>query len=240
MARGAVRSMHGMAAVLAHEIKNPLAGIRGAAQLLEEALPPDEREMTQLICDGSRPHPRLDRPHGSFGDTRSFPRHPVNIHEVLDRVRKVAETELRARRRPFVENFDPSLPPVAGDRDQLIQVFLNLVRNAADALPETGGEITLTTGYRPGVQFRRRRWRASACRLPLEVTVRDNGSGVPADLMPLHLRSLRHHQGARLGPGPGAGRQDRRRPWRRDRMRLRSAAAPSSGCCCPIAASEEE
>ena len=65
---------------------------------------------------------------------------------------------------PSLENFDPSLPPVSGDRDQLIQVFLNLVRNAADALPETGGEITLTTGYRPGVQVRRRRWRASACR----------------------------------------------------------------------------
>ena len=182
MARGAVRSMHGMAAVLAHEIKNPLAGIRGAAQLLEEALPPEEREMTQLIvAESDRIRGLIDRME-SFGDTRSFPRHPVNIHEVLDRVRKVAETSF-ARGVTISESFDPSLPPVAGDRDQLIQVFLNLVRNAADALPETGGEITLTTGYRPGVKFGAG-LAGERLSLPLEVTVRDNGQGVPADLMP--------------------------------------------------------
>src|SRR6202000_3414338 len=122
MARGAVRSMHGMAAVLAHEIKNPLAGIRGAAQLLEEQLSPNEREMTQLIiAESDRIRGLIDRME-SFGDTRGFVRHPVNIHEVLDRVRKVAETSF-ARGITFSENFDPSLPPVAGDRDQLYQVL---------------------------------------------------------------------------------------------------------------------
>jgi two-component system nitrogen regulation sensor histidine kinase GlnL len=182
MSRGAVRSMHGMAAVLAHEIKNPLAGIRGAAQLLEEALAPEEREMTQLIvAEADRIRGLIDRME-SFGDTRSFPRYPVNIHEVLDRVRKVAETSF-ARGVTIAESFDPSLPPVAGDRDQLIQVFLNLVHNAADALPETGGEIMLTTGYRPGVKFGAG-VAGDRVSLPLEVTVRDNGSGVPADLMP--------------------------------------------------------
>jgi len=182
MARGAVRSMHGMAAVLAHEIKNPLAGIRGAAQLLEEALSPEEREMTQLIiAESDRIRGLIDRME-SFGDTRGFTRHPVNIHEVLDRVRKVAETSF-ARGVSLVETFDPSLPPVLGDRDQLIQVFLNLVRNAADALPEKGGEITLTTGYRPGVKFGAGA-AGSRVSLPLEVTVRDNGSGVPTDLLP--------------------------------------------------------
>ena len=180
--RGAVRSMHGMAAVLAHEIKNPLAGIRGAAQLLEEALSPGEREMTQLIvAESDRIRTLIDRME-SFGDTRSIPRHPVNIHEVLDRVRKVAETGF-ARGVTILESFDPSLPPVSGDRDQLIQVFLNLVRNAADALPESGGEITLTTGYRPGVKFGAGVG-GERLSLPLEVTVRDNGSGVPGDLMP--------------------------------------------------------
>ena len=182
MARGAVRSMHGMAAVLAHEIKNPLAGIRGAAQLLEESLPPEEREMTQLIvAETDRIRGLIERME-SFGDTRSFARHPVNIHEVLDRVRKVAETSF-ARGITISETFDPSLPPVAGDRDQLIQVFLNLVRNAADALPESGGEITLTTGYRPGVKFGAG-LAGERISLPLEVTVRDNGSGISADLMP--------------------------------------------------------
>jgi two-component system, NtrC family, nitrogen regulation sensor histidine kinase GlnL len=118
----------------------------------------------------------------SFGDTRSFPRRPVNIHEVLDRVRKIASTSF-ARDVNFTEIFDPSLPFVLGDFDQLIQVFLNLVRNAFDALPETGGEITLTTGYRPGVRFGAA-VAGERLSLPLEVTVRDNGSGVPGDLMP--------------------------------------------------------
>ena len=182
MARGAVRSMHGMAAVLAHEIKNPLAGIRGAAQLLEEGLAPGEREMTQLIiAESDRIRGLIDRME-SFGDTRGFTRHPVNIHEVLDRVRKVADSGF-ARGVTIIENFDPSLPPVSGDRDQLIQVLLNLVRNASDALPDMGGEITLTTGYRPGVKFGAG-LAGERVSLPLEVTVRDNGSGVPADLLP--------------------------------------------------------
>jgi len=180
--RGAVRSMHGMAAVLAHEIKNPLAGIRGAAQLIEQSVTENDKALTQLICDeADRIRALIDRME-SFGDTRTIPRAPVNIHEVLDRVRKVAQSSF-AKGVPILESFDPSLPSVLGDRDQLIQAFMNLVRNAADALPESGGEITLTTGYRPGVRFGAAvaGWRLS---LPLEVTVRDNGSGVPADLVP--------------------------------------------------------
>jgi two-component system nitrogen regulation sensor histidine kinase GlnL len=180
--RGAVRSMHGMAAVLAHEIKNPLAGIRGAAQLLEESGTEADKTLTQLICDeADRIRALIDRME-SFGDTRALPRAPVNIHEVLDRVRKVAETSF-AKGVAIIEVFDPSLPPVLGDRDQLIQVFMNLVRNAADALPESGGEITLTTGYRPSVRFGAA-VAGERLSLPLEVTVRDNGAGVPPDLMP--------------------------------------------------------
>ncbi|HKD23124.1 MAG TPA: ATP-binding protein [Rhizomicrobium sp.] len=180
--RGAVRSLHGMAAVLAHEIKNPLAGIRGAAQLLEDAVPDQEKELTQLICSESdRISALIDRME-AFGDTRAMPRASVNIHEVLDRVRKVAVTSF-ARHVKFVEAFDPSLPHVLGDRDQLIQVFMNLVRNACDAVPEQGGEITLTTGYRPGVKVTAG-LAGSRFSLPLEVTVRDNGPGVPTDLMP--------------------------------------------------------
>jgi two-component system nitrogen regulation sensor histidine kinase GlnL len=180
--RGAVRSMHGMAAVLAHEIKNPLAGIRGAAQLIEESGTENDKALTQLICDESdRIRALIDRME-SFGDTRAIPRTPVNIHEVLDRVRKVAESSF-AKGVTIIETFDPSLPSVLGDRDQLIQVFMNLVRNAADALPDLGGEITLTTGYRPGVRFGAA-VAGERLSLPLEVTVRDNGSGVPMDLIP--------------------------------------------------------
>ena len=180
--RGAVRSLHGMAAVLAHEIKNPLAGIRGAAQLIEEALADNEKELTQLICaESDRICALIDRME-AFGDTRALPRTPVNIHVVLDCVRKVAETSF-ARHVTFAEVFDPSLPSVLGDRDQLIQVFMNLVRNASDAVPESGGEITLTTGYRPGMRVSGG-LSGTRLSLPLEVTVRDNGAGVPADLMP--------------------------------------------------------
>lgn len=180
--RGAVRSLHGMAAVLAHEIKNPLAGIRGAAQLLEDSVNNDGKILTRLICDETdRVSALIDRME-AFGDTRSFPRTPVNIHEVLDRVRKVAENGF-AKHVTFIETFDPSLPAVLGDHDQLIQVFLNLVRNASDAVPEGGGEITLTTGYRPGVRMSAGT-AGGRLSLPLEVTVRDNGSGVPHDLMP--------------------------------------------------------
>ena len=223
MARGAVRSMHGMAAVLAHEIKNPLAGIRGAAQLLEEALPPDEREMTQLIiAELDRIRGLIDRME-SFGDTRDFVRTPVNIHEVLERVRKVARIWFCAGI-TILESFDPSLPQVLGDRDQLIQVFLNFlaVRNAADALPESGGEITLTTGYRPGVKFGAA-VAGEKLSLPLEVTVRDNGSGVPVDLMPHIFDPFVTTKVRGSGLGIGVGCQNHWRRRRRNRMRLRSS-----------------
>jgi two-component system nitrogen regulation sensor histidine kinase GlnL len=178
--RGAVRSMHGMAAVLAHEIKNPLAGIRGAAQLLEDNV--EDKTLTRLICDETdRIRALIDRME-SFGDMRRFARKAVNIHEVLDRVRKLAATSF-ARDIAIREAFDPSLPEVLGDFDQLVQVFLNLVRNAADALPEKGGEILLTTGYRPGVRFGAA-VAGERLSLPIEITVRDNGGGVPSELMP--------------------------------------------------------
>lgn len=183
--RGAARSMSGMAAVLAHEIKNPLAGIRGAAQLLEDGVSPADRALTQLICnEADRIRVLIDRME-SFGDARALTRNPVNIHEVLDRVKQVAQTSF-GRNLRILEVFDPSLPPVLGDRDSLIQVFMNIVRNAADAAPTDGGEIVLTTAYRPGVKIAtpvagKSKQRVS---LPLEVTVRDNGPGIPPDLLP--------------------------------------------------------
>lgn len=185
--RGAARSMSGMAAVLAHEIKNPLAGIRGAAQLLEEAVSPEDRVLAELIRnEADRIRALIDRME-AFGDPMALSRTPVNIHEVLDRVKLVAETSF-GRRLRIVENFDPSLPPVWGDRDNLIQAFMNIMRNAADAAPPDNGEIVLSTAYRPGVRIATSggggpgpRQRLS---LPLEVTVRDNGSGIAADLLP--------------------------------------------------------
>jgi two-component system nitrogen regulation sensor histidine kinase GlnL len=181
--RSAARSVSGMAAVLAHEIKNPLAGIRGSAQLLEESVKPKDRGLLQLICDETdRIRALIDRME-SFGNPTALIRLPVNIHEVLDRVSQVAKTSF-ARDIRIVETYDPSLPPVLGDRDHLIQAFMNIVRNAADASPREDGEIVIATAYRSGLRMNAPVGRERPLNLPLEVTVRDNGSGVPPALLP--------------------------------------------------------
>jgi two-component system nitrogen regulation sensor histidine kinase GlnL len=184
--RGAARSVSGLAAVLAHEIKNPLSGIRGAAQLLEAERTDSDRTLTQLICAESDRICKLVDRMEIFGDERPLLREPVNIHDVLDHVKQIATTGF-ARQIKFVENYDPSLPAVSGSRDKLIQVFLNLVKNAAEAIGEdrADGQITLTTSFRPGVRLSVPGSQARVS-LPLEIAVEDNGSGVPADLLP-HL-----------------------------------------------------
>lgn len=184
--RGAARSVTAMAAILAHEIKNPLAGIRGAAQLIEQNADTSDRELTRLICDEADRIVKLVDRMEAFSDSRPIERQSVNIHQVLDHVKKIACASF-GRGIRFVEIYDPSLPPVPGDRDQLIQIFLNLAKNAADAIasgPEpNAGEIQFTTAYRPGVRLSLPGV-ATRVSLPLEVCVRDNGSGVPAELMP--------------------------------------------------------
>ncbi|TAK50193.1 MAG: nitrogen regulation protein NR(II) [Xanthobacteraceae bacterium] len=184
--RSAARSVIALAAMLAHEIKNPLSGIRGAAQLLEQSAGPDDRTLTRLICDeADRIVTLVDRME-VFGDERPVPRGPVNIHSVLDHVKRLAQSGF-ARNVRFVEDYDPSLPPVLANQDQLIQVFLNLVKNAAEAVADLGheGEIHLSTAFRPGVRLSLPGTKARVT-LPLEFCVRDNGSGVPEDLLP-HL-----------------------------------------------------
>lgn len=183
--RGAARSVTGMAAVLAHEVKNPLSGIRGAAQLLELNASQADRELTRLICDETDRICALVDSMEVFSDKRPIERGPVNIHQVLEHVRKVAQAGFGKHVR-FVERYDPSLPPVYGNRDQLVQVFLNLVKNAVEAVgDDPGGEIVLTTAYRHGVRLAVRGSR-DRLHLPLEVSVQDNGPGVPEDIRP-HL-----------------------------------------------------
>lgn len=184
--RNAARSVSGMAAMLAHEIKNPLAGIRGAAQLIEPALSSDDRPLARLICEETdRIRDLVDRME-VFSDERPPEREPVNIHAVLERVKTLAIAGM-TQSIPIREEYDPSLPPVMGSRNQLIQVFINLVKNAVEAIEASGsgGEIQLSTAFRPGVRLS---IAASGERvtLPLEVCVRDTGPGVPADIRP-HL-----------------------------------------------------
>jgi len=183
--RGAARSVIALASMLAHEIKNPLSGIRGAAQLLEQSAAADDRPLTRLICDETDRIVKLVDRMEVFGDKRPVEREPVNIHVVLDHVKRLAQSGF-ARHIKFVEDYDPSLPPILANRDQLVQVLLNLVKNATEAMGEAGdGEIQLTTAFRPGVRLSvpGSNTRVS---LPLEFCVKDNGPGVPGDLMP-HL-----------------------------------------------------
>jgi two-component system nitrogen regulation sensor histidine kinase GlnL len=180
--RNAARSITAMAAMLGHEVKNPLSGIRGAAQLLEQDADRAGRELTRLICaEVDRIVALVDRME-SFSDYRPIEREAVNIHEVLGRVRKAAQSGF-ARHVRLVEEYDPSLPPVHGNRDLLVQAFLNLVKNAAEALAGSTGEITLTTAYRHGLRLAGPDGEGRR-NLPLMVSVTDNGSGISEDLRP--------------------------------------------------------
>ena len=184
--RSAARSVTALAAMLAHEIKNPLSGIRGAAQLLEQSVGDEDRTLTRLICDEADRIVKLVDRMEVFSDERPVEREPINIHAVLEHVKRLAQSGF-ARNVRFIEEYDPSLPPVLGNRDQLIQVFLNLVKNAAEACDDGsgGGEIQLTTAYRPGVRLSLPGSPARVS-LPFECCVKDNGPGISDDLLP-HL-----------------------------------------------------
>jgi two-component system nitrogen regulation sensor histidine kinase GlnL len=182
--RGAARSVTGLAAMLAHEIKNPLSGIRGAAQLLESAVSDEDRALTRLITDETDRIVSLVDRMEVFSDERPLERAPVNIHIVLDRVKAIARNGFAGHIK-FVEDYDPSLPPVYGNRDQLVQMFLNLVKNAAEAIGSNrGGAITLSTAFRPGIRLSVPGTQERVS-LPLEFCVRDTGRGVPADILPI-------------------------------------------------------
>jgi two-component system, NtrC family, nitrogen regulation sensor histidine kinase GlnL len=183
--RGAARSVTGLASMLAHEIKNPLSGIRGAAQLLETSVIDEDRALTRLIRDETDRIVSLVDRMEVFSDERPVDRVPLNIHSVLDHVKVVAKAGF-ARNIKITELYDPSLPPVFANRDQLVQVFLNLIKNASEAIGERpDGEIQLTTAYRPGIRLSVAGTREKIS-LPLEFCVHDNGPGVPGDLLP-HL-----------------------------------------------------
>jgi two-component system nitrogen regulation sensor histidine kinase GlnL len=183
--RAAARSVTGLASMLAHEIKNPLSGIRGAAQLLETSVNDEDRALTQLICEETDRIVSLVDRMEVFSDERPVDRAPCNIHSILDHVKAIAKAGF-ARNIKVTENYDPSLPAVHANRDQLIQVFLNLVKNAAEAVADRAdAEIMLTTAYRPGIRISVAGTREKIS-LPLEFCVIDNGPGVPEDLKP-HL-----------------------------------------------------
>nr|MBA3898070.1 two-component sensor histidine kinase [Sphingomonadaceae bacterium] len=175
--RSFARTATGAAAMLAHEIKNPLSGIRGAAQLLDEGADEGARAMTRLIRDEvDRIAGLIDRME-QFTDSRALQRKPENIYAIIDHVRALAVKGF-GRAVTFRDAFDPSLPPVFVHRDSMVQVVLNLVKNACEAVP--AGQacvVTLTTGYRHGVAVAGE----GGVRLsvPIELCVIDDGPGPP-------------------------------------------------------------
>ncbi len=178
--RDSARSVAAMAAMLAHEVKNPLSGIRGAAQLLERDAKPEDAELTRLIRrETDRIVALIDRM-DMFAEDRPIEREAVNVHEVLSHVCGIARTGF-AKGQRIVESYDPSLPPVLGHRDRLAQVFLNLLKNAAEAAAPEDGVIRITTAYRPGVLLEIPSGGRRA-HLPLVVGIEDNGPGVPVEL----------------------------------------------------------
>ncbi|WP_315927991.1 nitrogen regulation protein NR(II) [Mesorhizobium sp. SP-1A] len=182
--RGAARSVTGLAAMLAHEIKNPLSGIRGAAQLLELSASDEDRALTRLITDETDRIVALVDRMEVFSDERPIDRYPVNIHVVLDHVKAIARNGFASRIK-ILEDYDPSLPPVYANRDQLIQVFLNLVKNAAEAIgSDPLGEIGLSTAFKPGIRVSVP-GTSDRVSLPLEFCVYDNGPGVSEDIQPI-------------------------------------------------------
>ncbi|WP_018687882.1 two-component system sensor histidine kinase NtrB [Ahrensia kielensis] len=179
--RGAARSVTGLASMLGHEIKNPLSGIRGAAQLLESVVSDEDRALAQLIKDECDRIVQLVDKMEVFSDERPLDRDPVNIHVVLDRVQKIAKSGF-GRNIEFKQDFDPSLPYIAGNQDQLIQVFLNLVKNACEAVANVENpKIRLKTAYQPGVRLSIPGLHERVS-LPLEFSVQDNGPGVPEEI----------------------------------------------------------
>ncbi len=177
--RNAARSVAGMAAMLAHEIRNPLAGISGAAQLLSGSLSTEDRELTTVIEDEAKRIGDLVNRVEAFGEMGPVAVEPVNIHDVIDRAKRAAAAGF-AKHIRFKCVFDPSIPPMAGSADHMMQVLVNLLKNASEAAP-VGGVITLKTAYRPGVKLSLPGRRSQS--LPIEIIVKDNGPGIAANIL---------------------------------------------------------
>ena len=176
--KSAAKSAIGMAEMLAHEIKNPLAGITGAAQLLDMNLSPEDRELTDLIVSETRRILALLEQVEQFGNLRPPDRQAVNVHDLLDRAKKSAEVGFAAHM-TLVEDYDPSLPATFVDADQMLQVLQNLMKNAAEATGGAPGRITLRSFYDLSLRLRRK---AGAASLPLVIEIIDDGPGLPPEI----------------------------------------------------------
>ncbi len=183
LSRNATKSIANMADILAHEIKNPLSGIRGAAQLLGATASSDDKSLTQLICDETdRICNLIDQMEQfSYGKIPEF--EDINLHLLIDHVKKLAENGF-GKRVTFIEIYDPSLPLISGNKDQLIQILLNLIKNACEALENVPNPtITITTAYKVGLKMKLPN-RDKLLSLPFQLTIEDNGQGINSEALP--------------------------------------------------------
>ncbi len=180
--RGQTKAAVRVAAMLAHEIKNPLAGIRGAAQLLSRSADASGERLTLLIRDEvDRVTALIDRMEG-FTDERPLECKPENVHAIIDHARSVAQSGF-GDALEIVEQFDPSLPPVLVHRDSLVQIILNLLKNAAETVEDGGRRrVIISTAFRHGVSIASETGNRKVA-LPIELSVMDDGPGAPADLV---------------------------------------------------------
>lgn len=171
-----------MAAMLAHEVKNPLSGIRGAAQLLKDEAREDQQSLLTLICD------ETDRIRGvlaqvePFSDESAAAPEKLNIHEALDYVKRAAEAGVASHVR-FVEDYDASLPPAAAVRASLLQVLLNMLTNAAEALEGVAdAQICLVTTARTEFRLHHNALTECGAQNHIHILIEDNGPGVPPEM----------------------------------------------------------
>ena len=176
--RGAARSMTSLSSLLAHEIKNPLAGIRGAAELLTSTADKNEiNDLTNLIVNETDRIASLLTRMERLAGGQTISREPVNIHEVIDHCINLTKRSF-GQNRQIITSFDPSLPATEGDKDLLIQVILNLLKNACEATQD-GGLIKIRTSFNLGARFSLNHNGGVS---PLVVEVIDNGKGIDAEL----------------------------------------------------------
>lgn len=161
---------------LAHEIKNPLGGLRGAAQLLDlELSDPELKEYTQIIiAESDRLQGLMDK---MLGPNKLPHKTQLNIHEVLERVRQLVLAESN-RKFAIVQDYDPSIPEIYADKNQLIQAFLNIVRNSIQAMEEEKGSITVKTRICRQMTIGRKRNKLAA-----KIDIIDNGPGINKDML---------------------------------------------------------
>lgn len=182
--RGAARSMTSLSALLAHEIKNPLAGIRGAAELLQDIGHHDPKALTELIIAETDRIASLLTRMENFSSGKDIERNPVNIHEVINHCLALAENSF-GKFHQVETSFDPSLPEAIGDRDLLIQVLLNLIKNACEA-SENKSKLFIRTFYNLGaryaVQRRSHDAKSEQSIAPLVIEIEDQGRGISPDL----------------------------------------------------------